>query len=915
MKDCISPGIFGAYFGGSGMWELRIEGDHLVLERQGDVGNRIPLASIQVAKVTRGSIWSSIAIAPAISATSLSGITRGAGQKFIARLKDCVAAALARQLIKLEAAVNDISRMATDLVAAKRYISGHDVRELQKQFNNSGGQPYRAILDAIVSPLFEPRLLPPTLQRVVAELKDIFDQPSFQIDAANLKFVEEELARHRKFFDSVEKVPLSDEQRRACIVLEDRNLLVAAAGSGKTASIVGKVGYLLKAGICRPDEILILAFNNLAAAEIEHRIKDRLSGLVSEDAAPRVATFHSFGRHIIASVDGGGPAIANHEEGGAAAAHIDRIVAQLCESDRAFAIDWLLFRIVYPSRAANPFDIKAFPKRSDWEKYSASQGTFRDGKNGLLTLKGDVVKSHGELAIANWLYMNGVPYEYERAYEFDTQSAEYRRQYRPDFYLPDIKAYLEHFAVGPDGRVPEIFESGPHPYSASMRWKREEHQRRGTTLLETTFADFLDGTLFEKLEAMIAMRGQAIAPLPMSDLHEQANKLSGTHIGTLIRTFIRHIKSNRLSLDDIRKKCSASAHPGRALHFLRLVQRISAAYEADLRRTRTIDFDDMIATATAYIEEGRCRHDYKVILVDEFQDISAGRAKILNALLKVSAPTRLFVVGDDWQSIYRFAGSDIDLFTRFSEHFGRTAQMQLTKTFRSNQTIADTASAFVMRNAAQLKKKVLSLDSSRSPAISIVTYDRRRPDQQALQAALSEILSTAKNATGQDRPSVAILARYNRTIRNIDDDMLAEFQRRLNILCSTIHRAKGTEADYIVVLGLERGRHGFPSEMEDDPLLELAMPQPEAYPFAEERRLFYVALTRARHAVYLIANRAFPSAFVEELIDDHGDSLAQFPRGRTTEVPCKRCRSGSVIERNGKNGTFFSCSNYPLCKA
>jgi len=916
MKDCISPGVFGAHFGGSGKWELCIRGDHLVIRRQGKAETRIPLTSIQVAKVEPGSIWSSIVVEPGISPTSCSGTTKGEGRRFVARLKDCIAGALARQLIRLEVALVDASKMATDLVAAKRYVSGYDVREFQRQLTDSDSQPYRAVVEALRSPLFQSRLLPPVLQTVVADLRSVFDQSSFQIAAANHRFVEEELVRHKEFFDSVEKVPLSDEQRRACVVLEDRNLLVAAAGSGKTASIVGKVGYLLNAGICRPDEVLILAFNKLAAAEIDHRIKDRLSGLASEDSAPRVETFHSFGRHVIKSVDGVGPAIANHEEGGAttAAAHIDRLVAQLIESDRVFALDWLIFRIVYPTTAANPFDTKAFATLSDWKEFCASQATFRDGKNGLLTLKGDVVKSHGELAIANWLYMNGVPYEYERPYEFDTQSLEFM-QYRPDFYLPDIKAYLEHFAVGPDGEVPAIFERGPHPYSAAMQWKREEHQRRGTTLLETTFADFLEGTLFEKLEAMLASKGQILNRQPMSELLEQANKLNGTQIGGMIRTFIRHIKSNRLPLDELEKKGRASTQPGRALHFLRLVRRILAAYEADLQRSRTIDFDDMIAKATTYIEEERCWHGYKVVLVDEFQDISAGRARMLKALLKTPASTKLFAVGDDWQSIYRFSGSDIDLFTRFPEYFGRTSQMQLTKTFRSNQAIADTASAFVMRNPAQIKKSISSIDSRRSPAISMVTYDRDHTDQQALRDALAEICAIANKPTNPSRPSVAILARYNRNIKSISRDTFSQFQERLNIQCSTVHRAKGTEADYVVILGLERGRYGFPAEMEDDPLLGLAMPQPETYPFSEERRLFYVALTRARHAVYLVASRAFPSAFVQELIGDSESCLAPFPSDGSAAKLCKKCLSGSIVERHGRNGSFFSCSNFPLCKA
>ena len=178
------------------------------------------------------------------------------------------------------------------------------------------------------------------------------------------------------------------------------------------------------------------------------------------------------------------------------------------EAMPAFAADWVMFRTVCFKPARNPAE---FNSLDDWNAFVRATGDYRDGKRGFLTIQGEIVKSQGELAIANWLYVQGVEYEYERPYEYDTADRDHR-QYRPDFYFPAIRTYLEHYALDKDGRPPAAFGA---KYAESMKWKAELHAEKATALITTTFSDFVSGELFPKLEEELKARGQQFSPRPI----------------------------------------------------------------------------------------------------------------------------------------------------------------------------------------------------------------------------------------------------------------------------------------------------------------------------------------------------------------------------------------------------------------
>ena len=314
--------------------------------------------------------------------------------------------------------------------------------------------------------------------------------------------------------------------------------------------------------------------------------------------------------------------------------------------------------------------------------------------------------------------------------------------------------------------------------------------------------------------------------------------------------------------------------------------------------------------ATDLIEADRYSSPFGYILIDEFQDISPARARLLKALLDKSPGAQLFAVGDDWQAIYRFGGSDIAVMREFGERFGNFSRVDLETTFRCSDRIAAVATDFVLRNPAQIRKTVRSMRKAGRPAVHI------EPSRSGRAFLLTEALDRiAEFADSHDGTSeVLLLGRY-RHLRPRNMGNLVKQYPRLHLSYMTIHRSKGLQADHVVVLGLCSGKHGFPVEIADDPLLDLVLAVPEAHPNAEERRLLYVAITRARHQVFLLADGGAPSSFARELIDG-GYDISAFGRLPEADVPCPRCKEGRLERRESARdrGTFYGCSNWPYCE-
>ena len=431
------------------------------------------------------------------------------------------------------------------------------------------------------------------------------------------------------------------------------------------------------------------------------------------------------------------------------------------------------------------------------------------------------------------------------------------------------------------------------------------------SLVESTWADVIFGDGLTRLQEQLIRLGLRFDWNPDRPIHdERAKPMKHEDLARLVRTFMTHVKSNSQTAEDLDHRLAAGpARLGgfRTRLFLQLYWPIHAEWQRRLAAEASVDFEDMLVQAARHLEAGNTGAGYDLIMVDEFQDASRARARPVRALL--NTPGRfLLAVGDDWQSINRFAGADLSVMTGFEKLFGRGRQLALTTTFRCPQTICDVARAFVSKNPGQFSKPMRSAHQDPGPPVTVTLAD----DPASALACYLDDLSTA--VTGGAIPggpggtvSVDILGRY----RFERDVLPRHLPSNLHVRFRTMHASKGLEADYIVIPGLTTGTYGFPSTIADDPVLDLAMPAPEAFPRAEERRLFYVALTRARRAVLLITHPRRMSPFVIELLKDPHVTVTG-----NTDAPveiCPGCGQGRLVERNGRFGPFLGCSTFPAC--
>ncbi|MCZ7497435.1 UvrD-helicase domain-containing protein [Agrobacterium rhizogenes] len=760
---------------------------------------------------------------------------------------------------------------------------------------------------ALSHPLFDLELMPAALKAALPPSLAFITDPDVR-HRYNDAFVSAELPRYRSFFDNLDDRSLSDQQRQACIRLEDNNLLVASAGSGKSATMVGKVAYVLDKQLYRPEEILVLAFNKSAADELQERICRQLA-IDPGNPECKVTTFHALGRGIIEEVEGRPPQLADWVEHPAGEARIiERIIEELLRSDAEFTDLWVNLLVLHP-KADIPVDV--FGSEADYERYLSVRR--RKGNATIGTIAGIHVKSLQEQTIVNWLWLNSVEFEYERQIPIEEKNGQIRYVH-PDFYYPASKTIHEHLAINADGSSPFT------DYVTHAENKLAAYRKAGMDIFQTTSAQANNGTLIAELEAELAKRRIPLERKSYTAIVKALEPVVIKHYHKLIAVCIKHIRASHLTLDMLLERAKSLHDRTRAREFAQVVWKITETYSRKLEEAGRIDFDSMIVNATQFVETGQYKSPYSLILVDEFQDISEPRAKLIKALKHQKPFTKLFAVGDDWQSIYRFAGSDITIFTQFDANFGASWQGRLEQTYRCNQLIAETAASFVQRNSAQLKKSVRSTRPAIARSIRVVPIDgdRDKPDfTDACHRLLKRLdiflggISGQWRSDGREKLKVMVLWRYNQL-----EPFRGSVPRFDNIEVSglSFHRAKGLEADYTILLDVSEGDYGVPSRIEDDELLNLVMPQPEMFEYAEERRLFYVALTRASRGVFLLTNSRDPSRYIRELSEIAGENLRFETVDGGPLHQCPACRVGQLVERNGRNNSrFLGCNQYPGC--
>jgi DNA helicase-4 len=820
-------------------------------------------------------------------------------------LEAWVAPALERYFAELDGKLQATETLVESLLDGSRYIRRSDVVAVVQQLRESMEE-------------FAERLevsdRPPALAERHERLRRLCDSLSSEAARVNERFVSAELARHSRLFDTVESKPLTAAQRRACVIDDDHNLVLAGAGTGKTSVMIGRAGYLLAAGIARPESLLMVAYNRDAAQELRERAAQRLAGVADVERLT-VKTFHALGMELIAEAEGVRPSLSGMAEDSHALARF--VTGQ---------IDELLREPAYAAKFIDYGFDRYEPHRSIFDFATLEEYERELARLNLRTLRGERVKSYEEVRIANFLIRNGIEYRYEEPFPVETATRD-RRQYRPDFTILREATgagplYLEHFGIDEQGNPPPFFdEASTRNYQAQIVWKRELYQQEQLPLLETYSYEFRQGVVFERLREKLAAHGIESNPRAEAgclDMLREAGVVSRT--ARFFAELIPLVRERRLSPGEVEQQIAAMPdhERGRARLLWELLQPIVERYERHLAQIGEIDFADMVQRATDYVSSGRVRSPFTYLLVDEFQDISAPRAELILALARSRPGSSVFCVGDDWQSIYRFAGSDIRYISQFETRVGPGTTTALDRTFRFNDQIGRVASEFVTRNSAQMKKRIESQKTVTQPAVSLVPTAE---PVVGLNAVLTRINGFARVRGAWY--SVYVLARYWHELEPLRLPGQGSWQQRFpnlaDVKFSSVHGAKGLEADFVVVVGLEAGRDGFPADKPDDSFQEMFLPPKEAYPFAEERRLFYVALTRARYRVYLLFDAVSHSPFIRELksdgypIEEH-ELAGEFVQPPVPVVPCPRCATGELRPRAGQGGQFFGCHRFPACR-
>lgn len=721
-------------------------------------------------------------------------------------------------------------------------------------------------------------------------------------------------------FDNVNGKSLDKEQRTAILKDEKSNLIIAGAGAGKTLTICGKVKYLLERKNLSPNDILLLSYSKKSADDLQKKISNINPNIT-------VGTFHKIGLQILTSITKKNFIVEDQ---------FNAIIESYFRDE--LPKDFKMLKLVFEYYALflvhdnykdkkyeNDGDLYSDLKIEDFTTLKSELNLNAKNSYSYETLKKEKVKSYEEYVIANWYFLNGIDYVYEEPYEVNLATNDHR-QYKPDFYLKKYNIYHEHYGINKNFEATQYSKERAKEYVEGIKWKRKVHSLYKTKYFETYSYEFSDGTIFEKLKENLKKYG--IQTHPISNI-EIKNALNSIYHGRKFASFIRVIKSfinlykarytDESQFDKFNLSSTNFFEKNRSLRFLKIAKSVYCYYINWIRKNNKIDFDDMILQSTELLNS-TTNFKYSYIIVDEFQDISWSRMQFLKKLID-HGNSQLFAAGDDWQSIYRFTGSDINIFTNFKSYFDDSQISFVTMTHRNSQELQDIMHDFICKNHSQIDKHMKSNIHTNTP-IKVMYYSTNK--RTAFLNIIKEISSISNRANilvlGRNNNDIDTIKETNKILLKRDkenDDsykIIVKEYPYLNIKYSTVHKSKGLEEDYVVLINADDGLIGFPNRMDDDPILNLVLSSKENYPFSEERRLWYVALTRAKLCTYIIANNTHTSSFLTEILQQCSIMNKKEQIKEQDIIYCPRCKTGNLSEKSYPDGnSCWKCSNYPYC--
>jgi len=744
-----------------------------------------------------------------------------------------------------------------------------DLRPIElslRSFVQTGGyiaERLRRPLDSKVSELAE-RFLP-SIAKVARRSRDSSLRDRFEATHRNAielrktlkhhneRYVQRMITEHSKLL--VEELQADETQRMAIVRDDERNLVIAGAGSGKTRTIVGRIRFLLERRV-PPTAILAVTFTNKATEEMQDRLKQMGVPIADrEKGGVTVSTLHSLGKRVVQAIATGPISVADDR-------WTDSLVASVLREART-GQDPRLAQL-YINAILN------FHRNED--ETAPAVGSDKRYR----TLRGEHVRSVGERMIADTLFFNHVEYKYEAKASWASVGKE-RGAYHPDFTLPESGASIEYWGVNRAGEVPAGWTTPTAEYKQGMAWKRDQFHRGGKTLIEFYDYERTEGTLDAALRERLTRAGIVFRPMTFEEVGKSFGDLKyiGSSIERLLVQFITNARAMRREPKAIQPQLKKSTP--RVHHFGLLGIAVLERYQTALSAEGRIDFSDMLHRAADILESGtNPLPKFDHVLVDELQDTSAAMARFLKALVAVTG-ARLFAVGDDWQAIYGFAGGDVDHIINFESHFGPASTTMLNVNYRSPAVIVEAGAALIARNGRQVPKQVVIFSREQGEA-----YVHEVPDDDS--AIVDRTASLVRQELRQvPAARILVLSRTNHLL----EDVIEACRRNgvpvgnpdrdvPGVRILSAHKAKGLEADVVIVANASDHLFGFPSKVENPDVLEpVRMSAGDAQ--AEERRLFYVAITRAMKRLHLVSRQGLPSPYLAEIEGGANPSRAPDP--------------------------------------
>jgi DNA helicase-4 len=695
---------------------------------------------------------------------------------------------------------------------------------------------------------------------------------------------------------------LNDRQKEAVVSEEKRLLVLAGAGSGKTKTLLQKLVYLIEEKKVSPGSILAITFTKNATNEMIDRLilsadntgkyetilTDKFKSKPDKDRERTnyqkkikwidgltIRTFHSFCYHVLRShgvnefdnkfkIIGDEKKDDEDEWSKYIAAEtvfevFHKILINECEKTefllalKRYILDYVIDKIHLDK---NP------------GKFSTKDGKY------FTTLDGIKVRSKSEQYIADWLYRHSIKYVYEPLLNVKDFS------FHPDFYIPDANLYLEHVSEK----------------SYSLRDK-EEQFKKGNLLLVKTFEGMtkdsalfnhaLDNIIKNRLPANYHKNIALTYKEEFNGYHEDVRKFV-----TQVMRITDMIKVENMKSESVLSNARRDQHE-RVRHFYELAIPLVEKYIAYCTDKSYLDFNDLISRTTSLFKNhsdiaNRYKNKYHYILVDEFQDVNNLQVELIKLLLTDN--TQLFCVGDDWQSIYGFRGSNVSYIIDFEKHFQNSLVVKLNLNYRSTQHIVGASNEVIKHNKFKVDKDIYS---SRKSEHKIVVF-AGNTEEDNIQFAIGEVRKFLDD--GLTAEDILFLYRRTKMFSNGFDQEKSFYHRLRNeglkVQGKTIHAAKGLEAKVVFVIGLTEGDGGFPDIWLEDRIFQTIKKANHDLLMEEERRLFYVAMTRAKEKLYLITLKGNESSFLKE-IPETFTVRTSIPLKAMVEkiITCKKCFS------------------------